>query len=293
MSSNLSMNSKTCLVTGASSGIGKVTANELARMGATVVMVCRNRGKGEAVKEKIEKTYHDAKVDLILADLSSLNEVRRAADEFKSKYSRLDVLINNAGGVNYNRKVMADGLEATFEVNYLSHFLLTNLLLDTLKDSAPSRIINVSSAIHTQGKIIFEDLQTEHRYSWMSSYARSKIAQIYFTYELADRLAGTGVTVNVLHPGLVSSNFNSNTKGVVHAIAGLVYAVAGISAEEGAKTSVYLASSPEVEGVSGKYFYKCKEKESSRLSHDKDVGRRLWKVSEEIIQKKIGIDISH
>ncbi len=289
---NNNLKEKVCLVTGATSGIGKVTAQELACMGATVVILCRNRTKGEAIKSEIEKAYHDAKVDLIVADLESLKDVRRATGEFKSKYSRLDVLINNAGGVNNKRRLTTDRLEATFEANYLSHFLFTSLLLDTLKASAPSRIINVSSGIHIQGKIIFEDLRTEQRYRWMSSYAQAKLAQIYFTYELADRLSGTGITVNVLHPGLVSSNFNSHTKGIVHVISGLVYAVAGISVEEGAKTSVYLASSPDVEGVTGKYFYKCREKESSRLSHDKDVGRRLWKVSEEIIQEKIGVEIS-
>lgn len=280
------MNGKVCLVTGATAGIGKVTTKELARIGANVVMLCRNRIKGEAVKEEIEKTYHDAKVDMLLADLSSLNDVCRAADEFKSKYSRLDVLINNAGGVNYKRKVTVDGLEATFEVNYLSHFLLTGLLLDSLKAGAPSRIINVSSAAHTPGRIDFDDLQSKNKYNGWSAYSSSKLAQVLFTYELADRLNGSGVTVNALHPGLVSSNFNSNTGGIVHVIAGLVYAIAGISAEEGAKTSVYLASSPEVEGVSGKYFYKCKAKTSSKVSYDLSIRRRLWEVSEELVNKK-------
>lgn len=287
------INGKVCLITGATAGIGKVTAKELARMGATVVMLCRNRAKGEAVKEEIEKTYRNARVDLIQADLCSLDDVRRAADEFRSKYSKLDVLVNNAGGVNHERKLTVDNLEATFEANYLSHFLLTILLLDVLKKSAPSRIINVSSMAHIQGRISFKDLQAARKYGWMSSYAQSKLAQIYFTYELADRLAGSGVTVNALHPGLVSSNFNNNTKGIVHVISGLVYGIAGVSVEEGAQTTIYLATSPDVGGVSGKYFDKCKEKESSRLSRDRDVGRQLWEVSEEVIKEKIGIEISH
>jgi NAD(P)-dependent dehydrogenase (short-subunit alcohol dehydrogenase family) len=279
------MQGKVCLVTGGSSGIGKVTARELASMGATVVMLCRNRAKGEAVQAEIKAATGNDRVDLVVADLSSLSEVRRAASEFKQRYSQLHVLINNAGGVNAERKVTPDGLEYTFATNYLAPFLLTQLLLDVLKASAPARIVNVSSFVHTFGKIDFPDLQVTQGYNPMRAYNQSKLAQIFFTYELADQLAGTGVTVNALHPGVVASNFNDGVQGIMHAIGVLVYAVAGISAEKGADTTLYLATSPEVEGVSGKYFAKSRAIPSSKLSHDRVIRRCLWEVSEELIRQ--------
>jgi NAD(P)-dependent dehydrogenase (short-subunit alcohol dehydrogenase family) len=280
----ISMQGKVCLVTGSSSGIGKVTARELARMGATVVMVCRNRAKGEAVQAEIKEVTGNAQVDLIVADLSSLAEVSRAANEFKQKYTQLHVLINNAGGVNAERKVTTDGLEYTFATNYLAPFLLTELLLDVLKASAPARIVNVSSMGHIGGTINFADLQGEQRYSPMKAYTQSKLAQIYHTYELADRLEGTGVTVNVLHPGMVASNFNDGLSGFMHFMAAMFYSFAGIDVEKGAQTTLYLATSSEVEGVSGKYFSNSKETRSSKRSHDVAVRKRLWQVSEELIQ---------
>jgi NAD(P)-dependent dehydrogenase (short-subunit alcohol dehydrogenase family) len=282
----IDMQGKVCLVTGSSAGIGKVTAKELAKMGATVVMVCRNRTKGEAVQTEIKQMSGNAQVDLIVADLSQLSEVRRVANEFKQKYTQLHVLINNAGAVNAEYKSTVDGLETTFETNYLSPFLLTQLLLDTLKASAPARIVNVSSAVHTTGRIDFADLQRTQRYRAMDTYAQSKLAQIFFTYELADQLAGTSVTVNALNPGLVASNFNAGTKGIGHFLFALLYSIAGISVEKGAQTQLYLATSPEVEGVSGKYFSNCKEKRSSQLSHDVAIRRRLWDVSEALIQQR-------
>jgi len=276
---------KICLVTGTTAGIGKVTARELARMRTKVIMLCRDRGKGESVKAEIKGLYRDAEVDLIVADLSSLSEVRRAADEFKSKYSRLDILINNAGGVNQKRRVTSDGLEATFVTNYLSHFLLTGRLLELLKASAPSRVINVSSAAHMQGRINFDDLQAEQKYGMMSAYSQSKLAQIYFSYELADRLNRSGVTVNALHPGLVFSNFHNSMQGIYHFGASLVYAVAGISVEKGAETTIFLATSPSVKRITGKYFYKCQERTSSRFSYDLLIRKRLWEVSEELVKE--------
>lgn len=188
------MQGKVCLVTGTSAGIGKVTARELAKMGATVVMICRSREKGEAVQAEIKEASRNERVDLIVADLSSLAEVRRAAQEFKQNYTQLHVLINNAGGVNSERKVTPDGLEATFVTNYLAPFLLTELLLDVLKASTPARVVNVSSSGHTVGNINFVDLQSEQRYNPVTAYAQSKLAQIYFTYELAERFEGTGIT---------------------------------------------------------------------------------------------------
>jgi NAD(P)-dependent dehydrogenase (short-subunit alcohol dehydrogenase family) len=280
----INMQGKVCLVTGSSSGIGKVTARELARMGATVVMVCRNRTKGEAVQAEIKEASGNEQVDLIVADLSSLADVSRAASEFKQKYSQLHVLINNAGGVNAERKETPDGLEYTFATNYLAPFLLTELLLDVLKVSAPARIVNVSSSGHTAGTIDFADLQGERRYSATKAYTQSKLAQIYYTYELADRLEGTGVTVNALHPGMVASNFNDGLTGFMHFIGALIYATMGISVEKGAQTTLYLATSPEVKGVSGKYFSNSKETRSSGRSHDMAVRKRLWQVSEELIR---------
>ncbi len=282
-----SMQGKVCLVTGSSSGMGLVTARELAIMGARVVMLCRNRSKGEAVQAEIKEASGNAQVDLIVADLSELSQVRRAAYEFKQRYAQLHVLINNAGGINAERKVTSDGLEATFATNYLAPFLLTRLLLDVLKASAPARIINVSAPAHKIGKIDFADLQGEHRYNALKAYSQAKLAEIYFTYELAERLKGTGVTVNALDPGHVVSNFNTSTKGLMHVIAEAIYFFDGRSPEQGAQTNLYLATSPEVEGVSGKYFLNCKQIPSSRRSYDVTVRQHLWNVSETLTRQHV------
>lgn len=272
-------------MTGSSSGIGKVTARELAIMGATVVMLRRNRAKGEAVQVEIKEVSGNDQIHLIVAaDLSELSQVRRAAQEFKQRYTQLHVLINNAGGMNAERKVTSEGLEATFATNYLAPFLLTHLLLDVLLASAPARIVNVSAVGHKIGKIDFTDLQGEHHYNALKAYAQSKLAQIYFTYELAERLAGTGVTVNALDPGHVVSHFNDSTKGMLHIIAEVIYIFDGRSAEEGAQTSLYLATEPAVERVSGKYFSNCQPIKSSRRSYDVAVRQRLWNVSTELNQ---------
>jgi len=279
------MQGKVCLVTGSNTGVGFVTARELAKMGATVVMVCRNRAKGEAAQAEIKEMSGNDQIDLIVADLSRLSEVRRVASSFKQKYSQLHVLINNAGAINGERKVTPDRLEETFATNYLAPFLLTQLLLDVLKASAPARIVNVSSSGHASGHIDFVDLQGVHNYSFMKAYTQSKLAQIYFTYELAAQLKDTGVTVNALHPGLVSSDFNKGTKGIAHFIGEVVYFFNGITVEKGAQTTLYLATSPEVEGVSGKYFSESKETPSSKLSYDLAIRQRLWQVSEEFIRQ--------
>ncbi len=282
---NSTMQGKVCLVTGSSSGIGKVTARELAQMGATVVMVCRNRVKGKAAQAEIKEASRNAQVDLIVADLSELAQVRRVANEFKLHYTQLHVLINNAGGINSEHKITADGLEFTFATNYLAPFLLTHLLLDVLKASAPARIVNVSSLAHTQGKIDFADLQGTQRYSFGKAYGQSKLAQISFTYELASQLEGTGVTVNALHPGMIASNFNDGLKGIAHVIGGVIYFFVGRNVEKGAQTTLYLATSPEIERVSGKYFSDCKQTPSSKLSYDVIIRQRLWNISEELIRQ--------
>jgi NAD(P)-dependent dehydrogenase (short-subunit alcohol dehydrogenase family) len=281
-----SMQGKVCLVTGSSSGMGLVTAKELATMGATVVMLCRNRAKGEAVQAEIKAESGNEQVALIVADLAELSDVHRAAQEFKQRYSQLHVLINNAGGINPERKVTSDGLEATFVTNYLAPFLLTQLLLDTLLASAPARIVNVSAAAQKIGNIDFADLQGEQQYNALKAYAQAKLAQICWTYELAERLKGTGVTVNALDPGHVVTHFNDSTKGLMHVIAQVIYFFDGISPEKGAQTMLYLATSPEAEEVSGKYFLNCKQIPSSGHSYDATVCQRLWEVSEELIQQK-------
>jgi NAD(P)-dependent dehydrogenase (short-subunit alcohol dehydrogenase family) len=279
-----SMGEKICLITGATSGIGKATAMGLANMGASVVMVGRDRGRGEAALAEIKEKCTNASVDLMLADLSSQQEIRRLADEFKEAYPRLDVLINNAGLFRSKRITTADGLEMTFAVNHLAYFLLTKLLLDVLEASAPSRIVNVSSGEQRNGTIDFDDLQGEKGYEGPKAYSQSKLADVLFTYELARRLEGTGVTANCLHPGgriPVRTNFGSGVSGVfgftVRALRPLM-----ISPEKGAETSIYLASSPEVEGLSGRYFVKKAEARSSDASYDERLARRLWEVSAQL-----------
>lgn len=276
-----SMQGKVCLVTGSSTGIGKVTARELARMGATVVMLCRNRAKGEAARTEIIAATNNEQVDLIIADLAIQSDVRRAAEEYKQKYSQLHVLINNAGGINSTRKVTPDGLETTFATNHLAPFLLTELLLDTLKASAPARIVNVSSVVHAYGKIDFDDLQGQTRYSGWRAYCQSKLAMNLFTYELANRLKDTNVTVNALHPGTIASNFGSGFDGFVRWLTKMS-APFMASVEKGAQTTLYLATSPQVEGVTGKYFANSQEKQSSSRSHHEATRLRLWQVSTEL-----------
>jgi retinol dehydrogenase-14 len=275
------MGEKVCLITGATSGIGKATAMGLAIMGASVVMVGRDRGRGEAAMAEIKESSGNASVDLMLADISSQENIRRLADVFKEAYPRLDVLINNAGVFRSKRITTADGIETTFAVNHLAYFLLTNLLLDVLKASAPSRIVNVSSGAQSNGIIDFDDLQGEKGYKGTKAYSQSKLANVLFTYELARRLEGTGVTANCLHPGAVRTNFGSGSSGVfglmVRALRPLM-----ISPEKGAETSIYLASSPEVEGLSGRYFVKKAEARSSDKSYDAGLARRLWDVSTEL-----------
>ena len=282
--SNINMQGKVCIVTGANSGIGKATALGLAQMGATIVMVCRNQIKGEEAQNEIkEKSGNDA-VDLMLADLSSQASIRQLAENFQQHYQQLHVLINNAGGVNLNRRETVDGLEMTFAVNYLAPFLLTNLLLDKLKASTPARIVNVSSESHQSGYIKMDDLELEKGYRLMRAYGQSKLALVLFTYELARRLQDTGLTANCLHPGFVATNIGQNGVGSVgRSIVKLIFSRLGISPEEGAKTSIYLASSPEIEGVTGKYFVKSIPVRSAPISYDETLQRQLWEESAKLV----------
>lgn len=278
------MDGKVALVTGATNGIGKVTALELAKTGATVVLTGRSREKTQATVDEIKTRSGSARVEALVADLSIMSEVRRLADLFKAGHDRLHILVNNAGAVFPQRRETDDGYEMTFALNHLSYFLLTNLLLDLLTASAPARIINVSSDAHRGGKMQFDDLHFKtNRYgiSGMAAYSQSKLANVLFTYELARRLEGTGVTANAVHPGFVATGFGRSSSGLMNRMMGLLHRFA-LTPEEGARGSVYLASSAEVEGVSGKYYDKGKMVRSSKASYDEETQRRLWAVSEQM-----------
>jgi len=275
------MNGKVCLVTGANSGIGKEAALGLARLGATVVIVARNRKKCEATVSEIRQATGNQNVNLILADLSSMKSVSGLASTFLGEYPKLHVLINNAGTYLPKRITTADGYEAVFATNHLGHFLLTSLLLDLLKTSAPSRIINVTSEAHRGAKIDFEDLMQEKKYSAFKAYHQSKLANVLFTYQLAKVLEGTGVTVNCLHPGVVRTGFGKDMGGLFSISVKLAGPLM-MSPAKAAQALVYMASAPELENVSGKHFAKGKEKESSRESHDMHAAERLWQVSEDL-----------
>ena len=286
---NTSMQGKICMVTGANSGIGEATALGLAQMGATVVMICRDQTKGEEAQNQIKTKSGNNAVDLLLADLSSQQSIRQLVENFQQNYTQLHVLINNAGVFMMSRKATVDGLEMTFAVNYLAPFLLTNLLLDKLQNSAPARIVNVSSESHQSGYIKIDDLQAEKGYRSWNAYGQSKLALVMFTYELARRLQGTDMTVNCLHPGFVSTNIGqSDTAPIVRTLVKFIFS-RGISPEEGAKTSIYLASSPEVEGVTGKYFAKCIPIRSAPISYDKSLQQQLWEQSAKLVNLPVNV----
>ncbi len=248
---------KTVLITGANSGIGKATAIELAAKGYQIVFIARNQEKAEAVKNEIISSSGNSNVDFINGDLLSLTQVRKSAEMFKEKYQKLDVLINNAGVCLPERKITRDGFEEMFQINHLSHFLLTNLLLDLLKKSDESRIINVSSAGYKMGKFDPENLQSEKKFSSFSTYCDTKLLNILFTFKLAEQMKETGITVNALHPGVVRTNFAGELKGFF-GLLNKMFKPFLISPKKGAATSVYLASSEEVRNITGKYFEKCK-----------------------------------
>ena len=274
------MEGKVVLITGADSGIGKETALGLARMGASLVLVCRDRKKAETAKEEIAKAAGNASIELLLADLLVQREVRRVAGEFNATHPRLDVLVNNAGAGFMSYGETEDGIERTMAVNYFAPFLLTNLLLETLKNSAPSRVVNVASSEHSSGHLDLENINKDSRMGTVGSgaYARSKLALVLFTHELARRLQGTGVTANCLHPGAVRTKIWNNSGALTPLFR--FFSLFMASAEKGARTSIYLASSPEVKGVSGEYFDKKIPKRSSEASYDETMARRLWDLSE-------------
>ncbi len=273
------MKDKVVLITGANSGIGKETALGLAKMGAGLVLVCRDKGKGEAAREEIAKATGNSSTELLVADLLLQREVRRVAAEFKANHPKLDVLINNAGASFINYAETEDGIERTMAINYFTPFLLTNLLLDTLKGSAPARVVNVTSSEHKDGRLDLNNISRDSRMGRVGAeaYRRSKLALVLFTYELARRLQGTGVTANCLHPGAVRTKIWSHA-GVFTPLF-RVLSVFMSSAEKGAEASIYLASSPEVEGMSEKYFEKKTSKPSSEISYDEALAKKLWDIS--------------
>jgi NAD(P)-dependent dehydrogenase (short-subunit alcohol dehydrogenase family) len=277
------MQGKVCVITGATAGIGEVAAMELARRGAHVVIVGRSAEKCAATQAQIRSASAAASVDSLVADLSSLAETKRLASELGQRYPRIDVLLNNAGAMFWKRAESADGIEKTFALNHLSYFVLTNLLLPVLKQSGPARIVNVASDAHKGASINFDDIQFKQKYSGWKAYQQSKLANILFTYELARRIEGTGVTANTLHPGFVRTSFleafNDAPAGwLLKNLGGMI----ALSPEKGARTSIYLASSPEVEGVSGRYFVKEKPVTSSPQSRDQSAAERLWRLSLEM-----------
>jgi retinol dehydrogenase 12 len=282
------MQGKTVVVTGGNSGIGLETAAALAAMGARVLITARDAGRGEAAVEKLSARLGGGAgvVELVVFDLADLASVRAGAAEILRRCPRLDVLVNNAGLILTERAETVDGFEATFAINHLGPFLLTNLLRDRLVASAPARVVNVASTAHNQARkgMPFDDLQSTRNYAAMRVYGESKLANILFSNELARRLEGTGVTANSLHPGTVRTGYGADgdTKGLL-AIGIKIGQPFFMSAEKGARTSVFLASSPDVEGVTAKYFAKCKEKTPKRQALDTEAARRLWTVSEEMV----------
>jgi NAD(P)-dependent dehydrogenase (short-subunit alcohol dehydrogenase family) len=272
---------KTCLITGATAGIGKETALALAARGFKMVLVSRDRDRGEKAREEIRRSGRGEAVELIIGDLSSQESIRKMAAEFEDRFDRMDVLVNNAGALYAERTLTVAGIEATFATNHLAYFLLTGLLLPILKQSAPARIVNVASDAHRWARLDFDDLQGARSYGGWSGYSKSKLANIMFTYELARRLEGTGITANCLHPGTVRTELFRNLSGITGAAIKLATPFFR-SPKKGAETTVYLASSPEVEGVTGKYFADCKETRSNEASYDKEAALRLWEVSEDL-----------
>ncbi len=284
------MTGKTVVITGANSGIGLETAVALARAGAKTLITVRDPARGQAAVADIKARSGRDDVDVVVFDLGSIASTRQGAAEILARCERIDVLVNNAGVVLSSRHETEDGLEATFAVNHLGHFVLTELLLDRLKQSAPARIVNVASTAHKGARkgLDFDDLQSSSAYGGMQVYSKSKLANIYFTTELARRLQGTGVTVNCLHPGTVATGYgrDGDSSGVL-AFGLKVIKPFILSAEQGARTSIYLASSPEVAGVTGRYFVKCQARSPSATAQDDAAARRLWECSEAIVAQKV------
>jgi NAD(P)-dependent dehydrogenase (short-subunit alcohol dehydrogenase family) len=281
------MAGKVIVITGGNTGIGKEAAVALAARGAQVVITSRNEERGRSARREIAERSGNDSVDVMPLDLASFRSIRSFAADALDRFDHVDVLVNNAGLILHRRAETQDGFEETFGVNHLGHFLLTDLLLERLRASTPARVVVVSSDAHKGARqgLDFDDLQAEHKYRWAKAYSKSKLANIYFARELSRRLAGTGVTVNALHPGFVRSEFGrGGDLGGIYGW-GIKYLASpfAISPEKGALTSIYLASSPDVDGVSGGYFYKCKPTAPSVVAQDDDAASRLWDASEKLV----------
>jgi len=281
----MQLKGRVCLVTGGSSGIGKATALALANQGAEVIIVNHNLARGEAALQDIRSRSGNSKVHLMLADLSSQDEIRRLAADFESHFERLDVLVNVAGTLFFKRQLSEDGLEMNLALNYLGYFLLTELLLDKLAASAPARIVNVTSVAHWWGWLDFDDLQSERHYNMFTAYGKSKLAIILFTRELARRLEGSGVTVNCIHPGIVATHIVERVidSPLIYRLARLIF----LSPADAADQILYLVSSPEVGGVSGEYFVRKSIAASSKRAQDEDLAHRLWQASESLTDHRV------
>jgi NAD(P)-dependent dehydrogenase (short-subunit alcohol dehydrogenase family) len=282
MSNDLS--GKVCLVTGATSGVGKATILELAARKATVIGIGRNAARCEQTQQEIFNSTRNPNVEFLLVDLSIQQEVRSLVKDINAKYTRLDVLINNAGGFFLRRKVSRDGFEMTWALNHLSYFLLTNLLLDKLKKSAPARIVNVASGAHYRDNINLADLNLTKGYNGWKAYSQSKLANVLFTYELDRRLEGTRITVNSLTPGFVATRIGHNSGRLIAFIVRQFQKMGGLSPQEGAQTIIYLATSPEVDRVSGKFFREKRAVQSSPMSYDKEIASQVWEISARMTQ---------
>jgi retinol dehydrogenase 14 len=278
-----SMTGRTVLVTGGTSGIGKATAIGLAALGACLAITGRDLPRAEAAADDIRAATNNPNVIAFGADMSSQAEVRRLASEVLDACPRLHVLVNNVGGFWSGRHATADGLERTFAVNHLAPFLFTELLLDRLKSSAPARVVTVASGAQSLGKIDFDDLQGERDYSGDTAYNQSKLASVMFTYELARRLEGTAVTANVLHPGVVNTGFGAEDPSLVFKVLVPFFRPFMKTPQQGAATSIYLASSPDVDAVTGTYFVKGRPQRSSKASYDDEAATRLWQVSADLV----------
>jgi len=284
MTDTLSMAGKVVLITGGTGGIGKATAIGLARIGARVGITGRDLARAERSAAEIRAASGNTAVDAFAADMSSQAEVRRLAVAILDSYPRLHVLVNNVGGFWAHRRVTADGVERTFALNHLAPFLLTNLLLDRLKASAPARVVTVSSGAQGMGRIEFDDLQGARSYSGQRAYSQSKLANVMFTNELARRLEGTGVTAISLHPGVVRTNFGAEDQAWYFALISRVALLLLKTPEQGAQTSIYLASSPDMDGITGKFFANRTPKTPNKVAYDTDMTARLWQVSAELVR---------
>ena len=270
---------KIVLITGATSGIGKEIAKGLAALGATIVLTSRNQDKGIATKNEIIQATNNKNIDVIPCDLASFESILTCCTEFTTKYHALHVLINNAAVWDFKRRESTDGIENIFATNYLAPFLMTNLLLDTLKNSSPSRIINVISGLHS-GSIHFDDLESKKNFSGLKAYAHSKLALILFTKLLAQKLEGTGVTVNYMHPGMNKTNLGRDAGRFSRTM----FKLLGKDPKKGAETSIYLASSADVEHITGEYFIDKKIRKSSEESYDMVVAQKLWDISKQYVK---------